>query len=105
MADTAINEKGHTFSEGCMWEGGEWEIRMERECSEFGGGEPCRHCHSIKTVNYPNFYGDKSAVHKRISWICPAVVIARNEGGYCTTGMCLDCIIEAALKIKRWPDG
>jgi hypothetical protein len=27
--------------------------------------------------------------------ICPRVVVARNEGGESSTGICLDCIIEA----------
>lgn len=29
-------------------------------------------------------------------WICPRVVVSTNQGGYDCTGVCLDCILEAA---------
>ena len=32
-------------------------------------------------------------------WNCPAVVVALNEGSYNSTGVCLDCILEAAHKL------
>ena len=34
------------FEEGCMWEGGPWKVIKNKECSENGGGVPCKHCHS-----------------------------------------------------------
>lgn len=77
----------HKFKDGCMWEGGGFSINTDYECSEMGGGKMCQHCHSKETK-------DKTTV-----WICPKVVIASNEGGYNSTGVCLDCIIEAAQSL------
>jgi hypothetical protein len=88
----------YTFAEGCMWEGGEWEIRLNEQCSGFGGGVPCKHCVDDRTVDKPNAYG---GTYKERLWTCPAVVVAMNEGGHNSTGVCLDCLLEAACEVKR----
>ena len=85
------NHKILTFTEGCMWDGGNWEIRINHECSSFGGGEPCKHCHSKKELPKPNAYG---GTYSQQTWICPRVIVAYNEGGYNSVGICLDCILE-----------
>ena len=77
------------FEDGCMWEGGDWKIVTDYECSEWGGGLPCKHC-----------YGEEIKASERI-WFCPSVVIATNEGGYNSTGICLQCIIEAAATLSE----
>lgn len=76
------------MTEGGMWEG-RWEVLVNEECSELGGGSPCPHCHSIKTKVNERY--DKKTWNERV-WTCPFVVVAYNEGGYATTGVCLDCI-------------
>jgi len=86
----------YKFSEGCMWEGGEWTIFTNCECESTGGGEPCKHCTDISVKEHTH-NGHKWTTKV---WICPAVVIAKNEGGCDSTGMCLQCIIEAADSIK-----
>jgi len=86
----------YEIQDGCMWEGGSWIIDFDHKCSEYGGGIPCKHCHSIKTETRNDAYGGQ---HLKQVWICPRVVIAKNEGGYNSTGVCLDCILEAAEKI------
>ena len=83
----------YTFSSGCMWEGFDWKISMNVECSELGGREPCRHCHDVHIEQRQSADGDP---YTEKVWICPAVVIAINEGGCASTGMCLQCILEAA---------
>lgn len=83
----------YEIQDGCMWEGGPWTIELDHECSGSGGGAPCKHCHTIKTETRTNAYGGK---YLKLVWVCPRVVIARNEGGYNSTGVCLDCILEAA---------
>lgn len=78
------------FEIGGMWEFSEWKIVINKECSSFMGIYPCKHCHSLNDVEDS----------KRKEWICPRVVVAENECGYNSTGICLDCILEAAKKLK-----
>ncbi len=70
------------FNEGCLWEEVEWKIRFDvlREKYDL----TCRHC--LVTAEGSS---------------CPRVVIAKNEGGYNSTGVCLDCILEAAATLKE----
>src|SRR3990167_5899363 len=82
-----------TFNDGCMWEGGDWEISLNHECSNEGGGIPCKHCYGEEVKHRVSAYN--SGYTEKI-WICPSVVIAKNEGGYNSTGVCLQCILEAA---------
>ncbi len=89
--------KNKKFSEGGMWEYAEWEINYDVECSSYGGSEPCRHCGS--TYHVDKYRSDRSVYNKNeLLWVCPRVVVASNEGGYNTTGVCLDCILEAVKK-------
>jgi hypothetical protein len=78
------------FQDGCMWEEDEWEIVTDCECSGLDDDALCRHCHSEQKTEHG------AGVLK--AWICPAVVVAYNEGGHCSTGVCLHCILEAAEK-------
>lgn len=87
----------HKFENGSMWEGGGFSIHTDYECSELGGGEMCPHCHSKTTKT--NVRYDKTTWNE-ITWICPQVVVAFNEGGHNSTGICLDCIIEASISIN-----
>lgn len=81
----------HTFNEGVMWEDNPFKIEINHECSEYGGSD-CKHCHShngkIHTRSDGTTYTEKV-------WICPAVVVVNNEGGFNSTGLCLDCLLEA----------
>jgi hypothetical protein len=83
------------FFQGSMWEEGPFNIESDYECSEFGGGEPCVHCHSIKTVTHTAC--DGSPYTEKV-WICPAILIAHNEGGCDSTGLCLECVALATAK-------
>jgi len=89
--------KEFTFKDGCMWEGGEWTIVIEHKCSSFSGGNPCKHCYDEKDEVKPDVHGGSYTEH---TWICPSVVIAKNEGGCNSTGMCLQCIFEAAASME-----
>jgi hypothetical protein len=86
-----------------MWDEPGWEIHADVEVCEFHDVErhlgvlaessrPCHHC--VSTI------ADKGS-QKILTWICPRVVIATNEGGYNTTGVCLDCILEAACDLEN----
>lgn len=87
----------HEFEEGCMWEGDPWFVETDHTCSSFSG-KPCKHCHSEHDVIHERF--DKSTYTTR-EWICPRVVVAVNEAGYNSTGVCLDCILEAAATLRQ----
>lgn len=75
-----------TFAEGGLWEESEWtlEFGYQLEPPE----TPCRHCQS----------GGKQYSEDRMKWmdvwVCPRVIIARNEGGHNSTGLCYDCVKE-----------
>lgn len=80
---------------GAMWEGSEFEIRTNEEISESNDSEPCKHCGAEYEKQHKTYDG---AVFTRRYWVCPFVVVAWNEGGYATTGICLECIIESGRK-------
>jgi hypothetical protein len=79
----------YIFNEGGMWEDSQFTIETDVPISIYHGTIPCKHCHSIT-----EFDGVRKC-------ICPTIVIALNEGGFNSTGVCLDCIIEASEKIKK----
>jgi len=82
----------HTFDEGVMWEDNPFEILVDLQCSEYGGS-PCRHCHSFVERKDRTRYDNSEFKERR--WICPLVVEVTNEGGHNTTGLCVDCLLEA----------
>jgi hypothetical protein len=63
---------------GGTYEFAHWEIAINDPVSV----EPCKHCFKEGSLT-----------------LCPRVVVAFNEAGYNSTGVCLDCIVEAAAKI------
>jgi hypothetical protein len=83
------------FAEGSMWEDFPWRIAFNEDCCY---STPCRHCHSHRIEVSTRRDG---STYETAHWICPRVVIAQNESGYNSTGVCLDCILEAADAIAR----
>jgi hypothetical protein len=81
----------HVFQDGAMWEDGPWFIHEGEECSKNGGGAPCKHCHSERVITHE--------CYTETVWTCPRVVVATNEAGHNSTGVCLDCILEAARSV------
>lgn len=82
-----------TFKEGEMREGFAWEIHFDEKCSNYGGS-PCRHCKDLPFE--PKYRSDGSIYNEdEKEWICPKVIVATNEGGYNSTGLCADCVQEA----------
>lgn len=84
-------EREETFNEGVMWEANPWTIALNYTCSGYGGS-PCRHCHSHKQVGKEKFR------------ICPRIIIVKNEGGCNSTGLCLDCVLDATscVSVTQW---
>lgn len=87
---------GFAVDIGGMWEGTGWEIQLNAKISSYCGGKPCPHCGPIQVETHTRY--DKSTYDENY-WICPRVVEAMNEGGHDSTGVCLDCILEAAQKL------
>lgn len=84
---TLMATKLHTFDEGAMWEGLPWILVEDQRCRSFGDTHPCRHCHSVVVSS------------RETTWVCPIVVVARNEAGCNSTGVCLRCILEGAASV------
>jgi len=78
---------------GVLWErDSEPGIVVENLVCGYGEPTPpCPHCHGpyVKEVT-----GWDNKTHTRNQWICPHGFIAFNEGGYCSVGLCLDCLKE-----------
>ena len=88
----------HKFKDGSMWEGGGFTIDTNHICSQYGDGEMCKHCHSKTVIVHKRHDG---TTYNEDTWTCPKVVIATNEGGHNSTGVCLDCIMEASKIIDE----
>jgi hypothetical protein len=89
--------KVHKFKEGCLWEGEPWQIVENERVSHWGGAQ-CKHCHSITEKTRTTIDG---STFTEAFWTCPRVVVAYNEGGNGSTGVCLDCLIEAVAAIEQ----
>jgi len=75
---------------------GYWRILKDCKCSEFGDNEPCKHCRDDHIRE--NTAHDGSTYPERV-WTCSYVVEAFNGGGFNSTGVCLECIVEAAREL------
>ena len=76
----------HSKHKGGLWDDDEWELRhdvvVRSSCP-----------HTVRTDDYV-IHSPDGKVHRLAQWICPRVVVAYNEGGYASTGVCLDCVLE-----------
>ena len=72
----------YEFKEGCLWDENPWYIQERRLDSHYH--QACKHC-TWEDERY---------------FTCIAV-IADNEGGHNSTGVCLQCILEAAKSIEQ----
>lgn len=78
------------FSIGGMWEEKEWKIEYDFWVYN-GNLYKCKHCTEFLKVYSKRLDGSKFYT---IYTKCPRVVVAINEGGNNSTGVCLDCILE-----------
>jgi hypothetical protein len=86
----------HEFKIGGMWECPDWHVEIDYRKS----GEESDMCPHCRGFHYEDVAWSGGAAKARGVFTCPRVVVAFNEGGYCTTGVCLDCILEAAKGLK-----
>ncbi|GAG78868.1 unnamed protein product [marine sediment metagenome] len=85
------------FTVGGMWEKSNWEISFDREIWCGSDMVPCKHCGDKKQKENKRYDGNS---YYTTIFVCPSVVIGINEGGHNSTGICLQCIIEANETIK-----
>ena len=85
-----------------MWEEPEFKILKDCEVQLEEPIRMCPHCHSKHQVIRQR--SDGSPYYVTV-FICPRVVVATNEGGCNTTGVCLDCILDAAKELKEIKGG
>lgn len=71
-----------------------WYLKTDFECSDGDGGEPCKHCHSVKTVYWPG--SAMNEVTEEKIWICPRAVYGASWSD--TMAICLDCLLEELPK-------
>lgn len=92
--------KTHEFKVGEYGEGYPWKIVEDvEETDQWNHVKPCPHAHSFGSKEDRDLCtGELLGVSK--TWIVPAVVVAYNEGHCNGTAVCLDCILEAAAKIR-----
>ena len=94
------NEKDIVIQSGGMWEETEFIVSLNHRCSDYGGGEPCKHCSPYTPIIHTSTDGERTWKEK--SWICPVVIISKNEGGYNSTGVCGLCIVEAIRDVNQF---
>lgn len=98
IVDITKAEDGDSIvSIGGMWEDQQWSITYD---ANIGFAEKTFMCHHCRDWEEQSDQGNPHGP----SFVCPRVVVATNEGGFNSTGVCLDCILEAAGRIAK-PDG
>lgn len=101
---------------GGIWEEKQIEIRLDLIQMESAGTKsdpietklPCPHAAFIKNdFEYPEYKNTPDdAIHAHMKnyradfYRIPRVIIAKNEGGYSSTGVCLDCVNEQFEKLQ-----
>jgi hypothetical protein len=79
---------------GGLWEYANYEIQFNVNVMTYHDDiKPCKHA-----IN-AHISGDTLSDGPS-HWVCPRAVVALNEGGYNSTGVCLDCIIEVAQDLQ-----
>ena len=75
---------------GC-WEESAWEVRYDEQVSGYDN-QPCKHVQNDRMVEHRRADG---GTYSNREWTCPRVIVVKNEGGCNSTGLCLDCVLEA----------
>lgn len=85
-----------TLDHGALWEDGVnlcLDYLLLKDHGTPLDDPPCPHCKYIETFHFAGYVHDQAWSEN--AYICPRVVVSYNEGGHATTGVCLDCLIEA----------
>lgn len=85
------------FDTGGVWEGDAFEIEVNH-ITDDNCYVPCKHAHSPHKTRH---YRSDGTFWEEQSYIVPFVAVQYNEGGFCTTGTCAECIAEALQNLKN----
>jgi hypothetical protein len=83
-----------TIDHGGLWDNTEWDILQDQEV-DIGEVTPCKHC-GPEYQTRRTLPGGYVLIDRHVR--CPFVVSASNEGGFNSTGVCLECVIEEGTK-------
>ena len=92
------DERTIDFEIGGMWEHTGWEIHLDVHMND-SDIDLCPHSIVIEPGNVrweTRRSYDGTDITEPKQWIVPRVVVAYNEGSFNSTGICLDCILDAA---------
>ena len=81
---------------GGLWEENEVEIHYNKPIIA-GKKIKCPHLGERFIVRREPYYG---STYDMVYANCPRVIVAVNEGGYNSTGTCLDCVLAHIIKIS-----
>lgn len=93
-------KKKYKVKIGGMWEFPDWEIHYDYEYSSYGGSKPCKHCSPLPFKAGKRSDGSVYNTGEK-RWLCPMVIVMKNEGGYNSTGLCADCAYEVLDKLLK----
>ena len=85
--------KRETHLIGGVWEFSKWEVEFDSINHLYAPEVPCPHAKVSTEEQHRSLHRD-SPLCETPSFCTPSVVVATNEGGYNTTGVCLDCILD-----------
>ena len=90
----------YEIGEGELAEGMSWTIELDYLATTGDPKPPCLHAKPILDGAVEALY---EAIDGRHLWTVPRVIRARNEGGWNSTVLCLDCVLffEQALREGR----
>lgn len=94
MSD-AVYKKKVAFPIGGMWEYSNWDVHVDAVITVWADTVPCKHCHSPSTITHAN------PTYTQEQCICPFVVVAENEARFNSTGVCMQCIVEAYQSLDK----
>jgi hypothetical protein len=80
---------------GGLWEETDWIVRLNVVIS------PPARCPHLKRLGkverqYSTVFGDKA--DETEFFVAPRVIVAENEGGCNTTGVCFDCVLDEGIR-------
>lgn len=87
----------YEFTEGRLWGDEPWTIITDYTVN-IAYTTPCEHCRSERDVHHVAANGNTYT--NRVCTV-PRIIVATNESGYSSVGICLDCILEAAQTLPE----
>jgi hypothetical protein len=85
------------LNRGGLWEQNEIEIQFDVPIED---PDECN-CPHLEDKFIVRSYMPNGGYYDRVYAICPRVIVATNESGYNSTGVCIDCLLEALKELEN----